>query len=614
VPIPLVYLTLILVLGVTAQWIAWRFRLPAILLLLGTGFLLGRWADPDELIGEQLLAAVVALSVAVILFEGGLSLRIRELAETGPAIFRLVTVGCAVTWALASIGGRWLVFETWPVAILAGAIFTVTGPTVIGPLLRHIRPHRRPAAVAKWEGIVIDPIGAILAVLVYEAILTRGTGAAILSIGWAVTTTVLAGVVVGGGGAATIALLLRKHLVPDYLHAPVILGIVLGGFTLANLVQHEAGLAAVTVMGIAFANQRLVSIEHIMKFKENLGILLIGALFVVLAGRLHPDDLTSLGWDGACFVAALILVVRPVAVLAATMKSSLTWSERAFLAWLAPRGIVAAAVSSVFAISLSRLGPTEAIRSDAGRLVPLTFLVIVATVAVYGLTARRIARWLGVAEPEPQGLLIVGAGELERAVAKAVQDEGFAVEMIDSNREHVSAARLEGLRTRHGNVLSESLQEDLDLSGLGRLLAMTSSDEVNALAAIALTNVFESAGVFQLPAPQADTKTKGQGGENRPAARRLFASDATYAALAERVKRGAVIKKTPLTQEFDFSAFKAQYGTRAIVMFVVEKNGDLKVRTAEDSAEPVPGQKLISLIDAEPTTLDEQETSSVEAA
>jgi CPA1 family monovalent cation:H+ antiporter len=609
----LVYLTLVLVLGVAAQWIAWRFRLPAILLLLTTGFLLGRWADPDVLIGTPLLAAVVALSVAVILFEGGLSLRFRELAETGPAIARLVTIGCGVTWALASLAGKWLVFETWPVSLLAGAIFTVTGPTVIGPLVRHVRPHRRPAAVAKWEGIVIDPIGAILALLVYEAVAAREAGDAIMNIGWAVTMTALAGIVVGGGGAAAITLLLRRHLVPDFLQAPVLLAIVLGGFTLANVAQHEAGLAAVTVMGIAFANQKLVSIEHIMKFKENLGILLIGALFVVLAGRLRPEDLTALGWGGFAFVAALILVVRPAAVLTATAHSALTWSERAFISCLAPRGIVAAAVSSVFAISLSSIGQAGPLRADSDRLVPLTFLVIIGTVGVYGLTARPLARRLGVAEPEPQGLLIVGADELGRAIAKAIQEEGYAVKLIDSNRENVSAARLDGLRTRHGNVLSESLQEDLDLSGLGRLLAMTSSDEVNSLAAIAFASVFESSGVFQLPTPQADKKKQGQGGENRPAARRLFAPAATHSALSERLRRGATIKKTALTQEFDYSAFQAQYGSRAVVMFIIDKNGDLKVRTADGPVEPVAGQKLISLIDAEPAVVPDDDDSVAEA-
>ncbi|MBA3316143.1 MAG: sodium:proton antiporter [Planctomycetaceae bacterium] len=614
-PSPLVYLTLVLVIGVAAQWFAWRFRFPAILLLLVLGFALGRWADPDEIIGQSLLASVVSLSVAVILFEGGLSLRFRELAETGPAIFRLITVGCIVTWILATAFGRLLVFDTLRVAALAGAIFTVTGPTVIGPLLRHIRPHRRPSAVAKWEGIVVDPIGAILAVLVYETIPAEGPEAAAMMLTSAVLKTAAASLIVGGGGAALIVLLLRRHLIPDYLQAPIILGVVLGGFTLANELQHESGLAAVTVMGIAFANQKLVSIEHVMTFKENLGILLIGALFVVLAGRLQPENLTALGWGGVLFIVALILLIRPAAVLAATVRSTLTWRERIFIAWLAPRGIVAAAVASVFAIALSRFGPSEAIRADADRLVPLTFLVIITTVAIYGLTARHLALRLGVAEPDPQGVLIIGAGEFEREVAKALQEDGYVVKLIDSNRENVTAAKLDGLRTRHGNILSESLQEDLDLSGLGRLLAMTSSDEVNALAAIAFTHTFERAGVFQLPTPQADKKTKGQGGENRPTARRLFAPDATYNELTRRVKAGAVIKKTLLTPEFDYEAFQKQHGDRAIVLFIVSKTGDLKIRTADDTSVPVAGQKLVSLIDAaEPSSTKEKDESAMEAA
>ncbi len=601
-PSPLVYLTLIVVFGVAAQWIAWRLRLPAILLLLATGFALGRWADPDDLIGGQLLAAGISLSVAVILFEGGLSLRFRDLEDAGPALIRLVTIGCVVTWVMATSLGRLLVFDTFEVAALAGAIYTVTGPTVIGPLLRHVRPHRRPAAVARWEGIVVDPIGATLAVLVYEAVKFHDTGMAAATVVLAVVKTAAAAAIIGGGAAFATVEVYRRHWLPDFLHAPSLVAIVLGAFTLSGLVQHESGLATVTVLGIALANQKRIDIEHVSKFKESLGVLLLGGLFIVLSGRLQPEDLMSLGWPGLLFVAAMMLLVRPAAVLLATARTALPWSERVFAAWLAPRGVVAAAVSGVFAIQLGFLADAE-LRADAERLVPLTFLLIVITVTVYGLTAKPVARRLGVADPEPQGLLIVGAGELERAVAKAVQEEGFAVKLVDNNRENVTAARLDGMRTRHGNILSESLQDELDLSGLGRLLAMTPSDEVNSLAAISFTSVFERAGVFQLPTPQADKK-KGQGGENRPTARRLFASDATYAALAERVRRGAVIKKTPLTPEFDFAAFRNQYGTRAVVMFIVDKNGELKVRTADDAAEPTSGQKLISLIDVEQSTAE----------
>lgn len=583
--------------GVAAQWLAWRFKFPAILLLLAAGFALGQWVAPSEVIPEDLLAPLVSLSVAVILFEGGLSLKFRDLTETGAAIARLVTVGCLVTWALAAVGSRLLVFETWQVAALAGAILTVTGPTVIGPLLRHVRPSRRAAAVARWEGIVIDPIGAALAVLVYEVVQLPGGESVVASATWVVIKTAASGLIVGGVAAIAVVLLLRRHLVPDYLDAPVVLAFVIAAYTLADAGQHEAGLFAVTVMGIALANQKIVDIEHLTKFKESLGVLLVSLLFVVLSGRLRPEDMAALGWTGAAFIAALVLLVRPLAVLAATARSPLTTAERAFLAWLAPRGIVAAAVSSVFAIELARKGSTAAIRADADLLVPLTFSVIVTTVALYGLTSRLLARRLGVAEPDPQGLLIVGAGEFARAVAKAVQEEGFTVRLVDSNREDVKAARLDGLQTRHGNILSEQLQEDLDLVGIGRLLAMSSSDEVNALAAIAFTDAFERSGVYQLTTPQIDKKQKGQGGENRPIARKLFAPEATYSALDRHMKAGAVIKKTVLTEEFNFSAFKQQYGARAIPLFVIGRSGTLTVCTASEPLNPNPGQKLISLVD-----------------
>lgn len=597
---PLVYFTCVLILGVIAQWFAWRFKLPAILLLLATGFAMGRVVVPEEIVPPAVLSAGISLSVAVILFEGGLSLRFRDLAETGPAIFRLVTVGCVVTWILACLAGRLLIFETWSVAALAGAIFTVTGPTVIGPLLRHVRPHRRVAAVSRWEGIVIDPIGATLAVLVYETIISQGPESAAASISLAIFKTILAAVVIGGGTTVALVQLLRRHWLPDFLHAPTLVVFVLGAFTLSDLVQHESGLATVTLLGIALANQKTVIIEHIAKFKEALGVLLLGALFIVLSGRLHPDDLIGLGWGGLAFVGLMILLVRPVSVLAATGRSALNMNERLFLSWLAPRGVVAAAVSGVFALQLGELPPGP-LQSDAMRLVPTTFLLIVMTVTIYGLTAKPAARRLGVADPEPQGLLIVGAESIDRAIAKAIEEEGIAVKLVDTNRKNVTDARLAGLRVRHGNILADTLRDDLDLSGLGRLLAVTSNDEVNSLAAISFTDIFDRANVFQLPTHQADKKKVGQGGENRIIGRRLFSPEATYEELDRRLDQGAVIKKTVLTQEFDYTAFRQQYGGRAIVMFVVSKNGKLQVCTADDPPTPVAGQKLISLIDANAT-------------
>ena len=424
----------ILVLGIGAQWLAWRLRIPSILLLLGSGFVVGPglgWIDPDRVFGSLLLP-VVSLSVGLILFEGGLSLRFRELRKTWGSLVGLLTVGVLVTWGLSAVAAAQILGMPSSLALLSGAILVVTGPTVIGPLLRHIRPTGRVGPVAKWEGIVIDPIGATLAVLVYEgldAIRRAEYGSATLNVLEGLGITLLAGGLVGAFCAGVLVFCLRRFWIPDYLQNPVALMLVVIALTAANALHREAGLLAVTVMGVILANQRVVPMDRISEFKESLTILLISALFILLSARVRVEDLTALGWRGLVFALVMLLVVRPLAVWAATIGSQLTRAERLFLAWFAPRGIVAASVASVFAL---RLGDSGAV------LVPATFLVIVATVAVYGLTAGPLARRLGLTPGDPQGLLIAGANGFARALASVLQREGFRVVLVDtrSSREN----------------------------------------------------------------------------------------------------------------------------------------------------------------------------------
>jgi len=424
----------ILVLGIGAQWLAWRLRIPSILLLLGSGFVVGPglgWIDPDRVFGSLLLP-VVSLSVGLILFEGGLSLRFRELRKTWGSLVGLLTVGVLVTWGLSAVTAAQILGMPSSLALLSGAILVVTGPTVIGPLLRHIRPTGRVGPVAKWEGIVIDPIGATLAVLVYEgldAIRRAEYGSATLNVLEGLGITLLAGGLVGAFCAGVLVFCLRRFWIPDYLQNPVALMLVVIALTAANALHHEAGLLAVTVMGVILANQRVVPMDRISEFKESLTILLISALFILLSARVRVEDLTALGWRGLVFALVMLLMVRPLAVWAATIGSQLTRAERLFLAWFAPRGIVAASVASVFAL---RLGDSGAV------LVPATFLVIVATVAVYGLTAGPLARRLGLTPGDPQGLLIAGANGFARALASVLQREGFRVVLVDtrSSREN----------------------------------------------------------------------------------------------------------------------------------------------------------------------------------
>ena len=579
----------VVVLGVGAQWLAWRLALPSVVVLLAVGFLAGPVSgllSPDRIFGE-LLFPFVSLSVALVLFEGGLSLKIAGLRETGPALWRLVSVGMVVTWCLSSLGA-WLLFDMPPaLTVLLGAILVVSGPTVIGPMLRHIRPVGRSGPVARWEGIVIDPIGATVAVLVLEAIGPGQTGLALhLSgeTGAALVRTVLAGGGLGLAAAAVLVLLLKRYWIPDYLQSPVTVGFVAGCFAACNHLQHESGLLAVTVMGVILANQRFVVIQHIIRFKEDLTVLLTSVLFILLAARVETKALADLGWQSAVFVAWLILVVRPAAVFLSTMGTPLSWADRVFLAWLAPRGIVAAAVSSVFAF---RLGPA------AAGLVPATFVVIVGTVVVYGLTTPWLARRLGIAPANPQGVLIVGAYAGARAIAAAIHKHGFRVLLVDTNPANVSAARLEGLPSYLGSIVSEAAAEETDLGGIGRLFALTRNDEVNSLAVLHFGEIFGRREVYQL-ASRGRIGARSEGAAHLRG-RSLFGDEITYDELERRFARGDVIKATPLTGEFGFEDWREQYGDEALPLFAVEDRR-LIVYTADREKSPRPGQTLIGLV------------------
>lgn len=602
----LISLVGVIVLGIAAQWLAWRLHLPSILLLLVIGILAGpvtHFLRPDALLGEALVP-IVSLSVAVILFEGGLSLKIRELLAVGKAVRNLVTVGAATTWAMTTVSGHYILKLSWPIALLFAAILVVTGPTVIGPLLRSVRPVTRVASILRWEGIVIDPVGALLAVLVFDAILATGPQAAAALVIGGLMKVVLIGSLVGLLGAAALIIILYYRLAPDFLHNPVALMTVVCAFAVSNFLQSESGLLSVTLMGVVLANQKFVSTMHILEFKENLRVLLIASLFILLSARLDRQGLTHIGWETVPFLVVLMLMIRPASVFLSTLGSGLSWRERIFLSWVAPRGIVAAAVSSVFSL---RLGEASG-HLEPGRLVPLTFLVVIVTVMVYGLTAAPVARWLGVAQPHAQGALIVGAHDWARDLAHLLKEEGFHVLLIDTNAQHIAAAEAVGLPAHEGNILSEELLDEIELAGIGKLLAVTPNDEVNSLASLHLAGVFGRSEVYQLSS-QASVTQKG----NLPKhlrGRILFSRDANYSFLTTRFAGGALLKSTSLTQEFGFEAFKMLYGLSAVPLFLVTETGQLRVFTLNNPPLPRPGHKLISLVDPIPSKLPQSLTGA----
>ena len=584
-----VVLTLLLVVGFLAQWLAWRMRLPAILFLLLIGIVIGPatgWFDPDKALG-RFLFPTVSLAVALILFEGSMTLRFSELRGIGSAVHGMVTYGAVLALLMLAGAAHWIAGLHWSIAFLFGALTCVTGPTVITPMLRTLRPNARIASALRWEGIVLDPLGALFAVLVFEAIVTHQQGHSLAVFG----ATVGIGAGIGLAVAAALGFLLYRQMIPEYLQAYGTLIAVLGAFTLSNKLAHESGLLAVTIMGITLGNLRHVHIEDIMHFKEHLSTLLVSMLFVVLAARLHwPLPPGTLMAGILVFVVAQFFI-RPVSILVSTFRSSLTWPERTLLAYVSPRGVVAASVSSLFALRLGDLGVPGA---DA--LVPLVFTLIIGTVVLQSATARPLARWLKVADPDPDGVLIFGSDEVARSIATALAEQKFQVLLADDDWEGISKARMAGLPVFFGNPTSQHAATHLDLTGIGRLLAMSQRRELNSLACMQYRQEFGRERVYRLRvlAPQDANARSSFAGSLR--AKALFGSDMTHTSFAALLEAGWRIKSNALTETFGWPEFLAQHGVEVVLLFGIEPNGHLRVANTHRTAEPRAGWSVIALV------------------
>lgn len=593
---PLVYITLVLALGVAAQWLAWKFKLPSILLLLAFGFALGQvtgvkidaFLAPGDGHSSPLLS-IVGLFVAIILFEGGLTLKFGELKESGLPILRLCTIAVAISMAATTWFMSQVLCYDLRLAALTGAILTVTGPTVIAPLLRHVNPTRKVASIVKWEGIVVDPIGAILGVLVFRAALAD-PDTAFLGSAIAIGKMALVGCVGGYLLAKLAEILLRRHMIPDYLQPVFLLALVAVAFTASNQVEKEAGLLTVTVLGIALANQRSVSVRHILEFKENLRTLIISSLFIVLSGRIAIQDLDGILLKGLALLGFLLLVCRPLSVIGALVGSArTTGKERAFLAFLAPRGIVAAAIASIFALEFEAAANSgdhfgakaPIIAQQANELVALIFLVIIGTVAVYGLAASPLARFLGLASKNTTGVLFAGSDAWARQAAKALHDDGHRVMLLDTNYSNISAAKMLGLESHRANILSEFAEEELDFNGLGNLVAGTPNDEVNSLASQRFVHQFGRVGVWQVSPIDSGAHHKNSAAPD-VRSQTCFTGAPNHASLEEHLNEGWVIKKTHITDKFTFKNFvEKQNGKPFHVMFLADDDGGLRVAPSQ---------------------------------
>lgn len=460
--------------GMIAQIVAVYLRVPGIVILLVTGVLLG----PDVLgivqphqMGDG-LDLLVELAVAIILFEGALNLNLERIRHEAVTIRRLITIGALITMVGAAVAAQLFIGWSWTLSILFGTLVIVTGPTVITPLLRRMRVQRNLHTILEAEGVFIDPIGAIIAVVALEVVIDAG---AFQLVG--LPGRMLVGLAVGGAGGLLIATALGRKLVPEELENVFTLSVVIGLFEVSNVVMAESGIATSVVAGFVVGNM-VTGRRALREFKEQLTVMLVGLIFVLLAADVRLSQIRELGWYALLAVLALMFIVRPISVAISTAGSGLTWKEKAFISWIGPRGIVAAGIASLFAVRLDEAG-----LEGGPELRALVFLVIALTVVIQGLTGGWIALKLGVRRPKDRGFVIVGANALGRALAQALRDGGEDVVVVDSNPAEVKAASEAGLPAHLGNAHDDNLLMQVDVEGRRGFVTVTTNEGVNLLLA-----------------------------------------------------------------------------------------------------------------------------------
>lgn len=590
-------IALVGVLGIGAQWLAWRTGWPAIVLMLAAGFLAGPGAefafgsslfDPEHAFGD-LLEPMVAIGVALILFEGGLSLNYKELRHAGDGVLRLVILGVPFGWFFGAMAAHHIAQLDWPVAVLFGGILVVTGPTVVMPLLRQSSVKARPAAILKWEAIVNDPIGALCAVIAFEYFRKSAElpDATLMQV---VPPMIIAAIIaglIGYAAARAIAWAFPRGAVPEYLKVPVLLATVIAVFVLSNQIEHEAGLVAVTVMGIALANMNVSSLRSIHPFKQNIAVILVSGIFILLSASLDIAELKPLNWYIAAFLFALLFLVRPVTILLSLAFSSVPWNERLFLAWIAPRGIVLVAISGLFALRLTELG-----YADGNILIGLSFAVVVATIMAHGFTIDLVARWLKIKGDTRPGLLIVGSSRWSIQLAEHMQTLKTPVMIVDSSWERLAPARKRGVPFYHGEILNEATEHNLDLAPYQSLIAVTDNEAYNALVCNEFAHEIGRDSVYQLGESVDHDDKKALPPSLR--GRALFESGFGVNDVKQRQTDGWVFRKTTLSEEFSFEDAQAALPDESHRLLVLRASGTMRFFSHAARPEPRAGDTIIT--------------------
>nr|WP_288933851.1 sodium:proton antiporter [uncultured Allomuricauda sp.] len=595
----------IIILGIIAQWVAWRFKLPAILPLILIGLLVGPiatlytedgskiiepiWNGEKGLFPGEGLYYFVSLAISVILFEGGLTLKRAEISNVGPVISKLITIGTIVTFFGAGVSAHYIFGLSWQISFLFSALIIVTGPTVITPILRNIPLKKDVSAVLKWEGILIDPIGALVAVLVFEFI-SVGEGqaftqTALVEFG----KIILFGTTFGFTFAHALAFAIKKDFIPHYLLNVVSLSTVLLVYVESDLFAHESGLLAVVVMGMVLGNMKLPNIKELLYFKESLSVLLISILFILLAANINISDMELIyNWRTLALFAVIVFIIRPLGVFLSSQGSNLKFKEKLFIGWVGPRGIVAAGIASLFGSKLMLRG-----EPGAEYITPLVFMIVLGTVLLNATTARLFAKLVGVFLTKSEGILIIGASKLSRLIGNYLRKNNRHVVLIDNNQNNVEKAKKLGLEAITANIFSDTLTDNIELNDMGYLMALTGNSDINKFAINKFQKQFGENGAFRL----VNTEEVNDPGNNPKEG--LFSHTDDFIQLMDTVRKHPTIHEIDLEDKEHYDRLiDITYKEHDIVpLFTKSPNGSIDIIPAnsKDFTPKGDGFKLVYL-------------------
>lgn len=578
---------LILFLGVLSQWIAWRLQLPAIVMMSIAGLLAGPLLGiviPSESFGD-LFSPFISLAVAIILFEGSLNLNLKEIKGFGKPVWRIVSLGAAIAWIAGSLAVHYIAGLSWPVAFVIGGLFIVTGPTVILPMLRQAKLQARPAALLKWEGIIVDPLGALLALFAFQFVLYalgEESGTAFSLFFLASLFAVLLGAAAGWG----MGWMFENGQVPEFLKSPMVFAVVLLVFTVSDIIMHETGLLAVTAMGMAMANMNITSINEMRHFKENISALLISSVFIMLTASLSMDVLLEIfNWRIITFVLAMLFVVRPLSIWLSTIGTDLTVQEKILVGWISPRGIVALTVSGYFATVLLDAG-----FEDAELLTALTFALVFSTVVAHGFTISWLGRKLGLASAAEPGILIIGGSRFTTKLAKTLHEMDKNVLLMDPSWGRLQQARQAKVPNFVGEMLSEHTKYEVDLTSYETMVVATETDSYNSLVVNNFVPEFGRLDLYQTAIHVGDPNDF----HSSLSGRILFGKEWNIHELERKAEEGYTMWETQLTDQYSYEDYRKSWIDGTIPLFVKRAQGKIEFYTDNNGIEPKPRDTIVS--------------------